>query len=104
MKVHKFLSGLTFILLFVSCSSTTSVSFLCNKDDLQIYVNDDYVGTGLVHYVAPKDVTTANVECKKNGVTIFTRNYYIKGHNNELFDIIIPESNTYSSDRQFHSK
>ena len=92
------------MLFFLSCTSTTNISFLCNDEDLQIYVNDDYVGTGLVHYSAPKNVTTANVECKKDGITVYSRNYYIKGHNNELFDIIIPETKTYSTDRQIHSK
>lgn len=104
MKILKFLSGLTLILIIESCSSTTTVSFLCNQEDVQIYVNDDYVGTGLVHYTAPKNVTTADVECKKDGITIFTRSYYIKGHNRELFDLNVPERMTYSSDTQIHSK
>ena len=104
MKVNKLLSGLIIILLLELCSSTTTVSFLCNQEDLQIYVNDDYVGTGLVQYTAPKGVTTAEVECKKDGITVFSRNYYIKGHNRELFDIHIPQYNSYSSDRIIHSK
>lgn len=104
MRFYKLGILFTIVLFFLSCSTTTSVSFLCNEEDLQIYVNDDYVGTGLVRYIVPKNVTTAVVECKKDGVTIYTKNYYIKGHNNELFDIIIPKSNTYSSDRQIHSK
>lgn len=62
------------------------------------------MGTGLVHYTAPRDVTTADVECKKDGVVVFSRSYYIKGHNRELFDINVPKTNTYSSDRQIHSK
>ena len=92
------------VMALSSCVTTTSVSFLCNQEDLQIYVNDTYVGTGLVQYTAPQGVTTANVECRKDGVTVFSRNYYIKGHNKELFDINIPNTNTYSSDRQIHSK
>ena len=94
----------TILLAFSSCASTTSVSFLCDQEDLQIYVNDDYVGTGLVNYTAPRGVTTAEVECKKDGITVFSRNYYIKGHNRELFDIHIPQNNSYSSDRFIHSK
>ena len=104
MKVYKLLSVLMLILLIESCSSTTTVSFLCNQEDLQIYVNDNYVGTGLVQYTAPKGVTTAEVECKKDGITVFSRNYYIKGHNRELFDINVPHYNSYSSDRIIHSK
>ena len=104
MKILKLLSGLTLILLIESCSSTTTVSFLCNQEDLQIYVNDDYVGTGLVHYTAPKNVTTADVECRKDGKTIFTKSYYIKGHDKELIDLNVPERMTYSNDNIIHSK
>lgn len=102
--VSKYLLGLIVTLCLFSCASSTTVSFLCDKDDIQIFVNNEYVGTGLVTYTAPKDVTTAEVECKRNGVTVFSRNYYIKGHNSELFDIIIPNYNSYSSDKIIHSK
>lgn len=104
MNVLKFLLGLTLSLSIMSCSTSTTVSFLCDQEDLQIYVNNEYVGTGLVRYTAPKEVTTAEVECKKDGITVFTKNYYIKGHNRELFDIRIPNNNSYSSDKMIHSK
>ena len=104
MKVSKFLFGSIFTLGIMSCSTSTTVSFLCDQEDLQIFVNNEYVGTGLVSYTAPKEITTAEVECKKDGVTEFTKNYYIKGHNRELFDIKIPIENSYSSDKMIHSK
>lgn len=91
-------------MLFFACASPTSVSFLCDNEDLQIYVNNEYVGKGLVRYTAPKGITTAEVECKDNGVTVYSKTYYIKGYNNALFDIKVPQHNYYSSDRQFHSK
>lgn len=89
---------------FSSCSSSITVSFLCNNRDLQIYVNDTYVGQELVTYTAPKGVTTADIQCKKDGVTVYTKSIYIKGNNMRLFEINVPESNFYSSDRQIHSK
>ena len=70
MNVLKFLLGLTLSLSIMSCSTSTTVSFLCDQEDLQIYVNNEYVGTGLVRYTAPKEVTTAEVECKKDGITV----------------------------------
>ena len=91
-------------MVLISCASATSVSFLCDREDLQIYVNNEYVGTGRVRYTAPKEITTAVVECKKDGITIYSKDFYIKGHNNALFDLKIPEYNSYSSDKQFHSK
>ncbi len=92
---------LTFVL--VSCSAT-SVYFLCNQEDLDIYVNGQYIGKGYVNFTAPRGTTTASVECKKNGISVFSRNYYIKGHNRELFDLNVQDRQSYSSDRQIHSK
>ena len=104
---QKFCISIFFIvvsLTFTACASSTSVSFLCENEDLQIFVNDECVGKGLVRYTAPKGVTTADVECKKDGITIYSKSYYIKGYNNALFDIKVPNYNSYSSDRQIHSK
>lgn len=95
---------ISILMVMSSCASTISVGFLCKNEELHIYVNNEYVGTGLVKYVAPKGVSIAEVECKKDGLTVFTKNYYIKGHNNDLFDIIIPNYNSYSSDRLIRSK
>ncbi len=96
---------LSFAILFiVSCSTTTQVSFLCKNEDFSIFVNDEYVGKGLVHYTAPKNVTTAEVQCKKDGITVYSNTYNLKGNNNKLFDINIPERLSYSSDRQIKSK
>jgi hypothetical protein len=67
-------------------------------------VNNEYLGTGLVSYNVPKNVTTAEVECKNNGITVFRRSYYIKGKNNRLFDIIVPDYKSFSSDKIIHSK
>lgn len=92
-------------ILATSCSSTqTTVSFLNDDKDVQIYVNGEYVGTGLVSYTFPKEVTTADVECKRNGSVIFTRSYNIKGLNNRLLELNIPNDLFYSSDRQIKSK
>ena len=103
-KMTTTLFALLASMVLTACASATSVSFLCENEDLQIFVNNEFVGTGLVRYTAPKGVTTAEIECKKNGVTIYSKNYNIKGQNNALFDIKVPEYNSYSSDKQIHSK
>lgn len=92
------------VVMFFSCTTNTTISFLCNQDDVQIFVNDTYVGTGLVYYNAPQGVTTADVVCKKDGQTVFTRSYYIKGNNRKMFELNIPTVRTYSSDKFIHSK
>lgn len=87
-----------------SCSSSTTVSFLCNNRDLQIYANDIYLGQELVTYTAPKGVSAVDIQCKKDGITIYTKNIYIKGNNKRLFEINVPSSMNYSSNSQIHSK
>ena len=104
MRHYRLFIFLVVIITFSACASTTTVNFLCKQDNIQIYVNDEYVGNGLVKYTAPKGVTTAEVECKRDGITIYSKSFYIKGQNNVLYDIIIPEYNSYSSDKQIHSK
>ena len=104
MAMKKVLLYIVLTFLASCATTTTTVHFLCNEEDLQIYVNDEYVGTGLVTYVAPPNVTSAEVSCKKDGIVIFTKTYYIKGHNKQLFDLNVPSYNSYSSDRQIHSK
>lgn len=102
-KIKTLISFIVGAMILTSCGAT-SVSFLCNRDDLEIYVNNEYVGKGMVTYTLPSQVTTAEVECKKDGITVFSRKYYVKGSNGKLFDINVPDNQTYSSDRQIHSK
>lgn len=90
--------------LLTTCAETKSVAFLCQQEDLQIYVNQEYVGTGLVYYKVPPNVRTAHVQCWKDGEIVYERNYDIRKSNRRLFDIHIPNYQTYSSDLQIHSK
>ncbi len=62
---------------FSSCSSSTTMSILCNNRNLEIYVNDTYIGQELVTYTAPKGVTTADIQCKKDCITVYTKSIYI---------------------------
>ena len=112
-RYYSFQSRKNIFFAFVSCmlfiatscgSSQTTVSFLNNDNDVQIFINDEYVGTGLVSYTFPKEVTTAEVECKRDGSVIFRRNYNIKGLNHQLLELNIPNNLYYSSDIQTKSK
>lgn len=94
----------TFMFVLVSCVSTTSVSFLCDNQDLEIYVNEEYVGKGLVTYTAPKHISVAEVCCKKGGVPVYTRSYNLRGLNRRLIDLKVPSSMGFSSESIIHSK
>lgn len=92
------------VVLLASCASTTTVSFMCDNQDLEIYVNDNYVGTGLVTYVVPKRVSVAEVCCKKNGIDVLKRSYDLHGLNHKLIELKAPTNMGYSSGSMIHSK
>lgn len=82
---------------FISCASNTCVSLLCDEQQIEMYVNDEYVGRGLVHYTVPKGQDNITVSCRENGVEIYSRSFYVKGKNNQLIELTIPKDYRYSS-------
>lgn len=53
------------MLLMCQCQSTTCISLLCNDPNVDIYVEDEYVGKNLVQYTLPTQLRSIQVECKK---------------------------------------
>lgn len=101
--VIKHLSIATLVLsstFLVSCATSIPVSFLCNEQHIEIYIDEEYVGRGLVNYVVPKGTDYIKVSCRENGVEIYERNYYVKGKKNQLFELNIPKDYRYSSGQQ----
>lgn len=83
-----------------SCVTSTPISLLCNEQHIEIYINEEYVGRGLINYVVPKGNNYINVSCRENGIEIYNRNYYVKGKKNQLFELNIPKDYHYSSGQQ----
>lgn len=83
-----------------SCATSTQISFLCNEPHVEIYIDEEYVGRGLVNYVVSKKTSYVNVSCRENGIEIYNRNYYVKGKKNQLFELSIPKDYRYSSGHQ----
>ncbi len=88
------------IMLLFSCTTSIPISLLCSEQDIEIYVNDEYVGRGLINYTVPKGTDYISVSCRDNGVEIYERNFYVKGKKNELFELNIPKNYRYSSGQQ----
>lgn len=91
------------LILFVStaflasCASATSINLFCEEQHVEIYVDGEYVGRGLVNYVVPKGQDRIKVACRENGVEVYSRSYYIKDDKNNLIELIIPKDYRYSS-------
>ena len=82
---------------FASCRSTASVSLLCDEQHIELYVDDEYVGRGLVSYTVPKGQDNIRVSCRENGVEVYSRSFYVKGMKNQLIELNIPKDYRYSS-------
>lgn len=83
--------------LFTSCSSSKTIGFHCEEQQVEIYINDEYAGRGLVNYRLPKSMESVKVSCMQDGKEIYTRTFYVKGKKGQLFDLQIPKDYRYSS-------
>lgn len=90
--------------LLSSCITSSYVSISCNEQDVEIYINNEYIGRGLVNYSAPKGIEEINISCKENGNEIYNRNFYIKGKKGELIELTIPKDYKYSNNKHIHPK
>lgn len=87
------------IVFLSSCSSSIPISLLCNEQHIEIYVDDEYLGRGLVQYIVPKGNEYINVSCRENGIELYSRKFYVKGKKNHLFELNIPKNYRYSSEQ-----
>lgn len=86
-----------------SCASSIPVTLLCEEQQIEIYIDGEYAGRGLVHYIVPKGNEYINVSCRESGIEIYSRNFYVKGKKNYLYELKIPEDYRYSSEQQIKS-
>ncbi len=93
---HLFIISLLFTLLLSSCASSYNVGFLCEDKDVEMYIDDEYIGKGQISYTVAKGVTHITVSCRKDGIEIYQRKYHVKGQKNVLFDVIISKDYRYS--------
>lgn len=85
------------ISLLSSCKSYFPVTFLTNKTDIEIYVDDEYIGKNMVTYRVPNGVQEVTVRCVDGGRDVLIRKVYVKGMKNKLIEICIPEDYKYSN-------
>lgn len=100
MKILKLIGLLITSMSFISCATSIPINLLCNEQHIEIYVDEEYVGRGLVNYVVPKGTDYIEVSCRENGIEIYNRTYYVRGKKNRLFELAIPKDYRYSSGQQ----
>lgn len=94
----KIIYATVLVTFLCACATMTSIHLSCNEQHVEIYVDDEYVGRGLVNYTVPKGKDYIQVSCRENGIEIYSRKLYVKGSKNGLFELTIPKDYRYSSD------
>lgn len=83
--------------LFCSCSSTKTIGLTCQERQIEIYVDDEYLGRDLVYYTVPKGREHIEVSCRENGMEVYHRRINVKDRKSTLIELQIPKNYRYSS-------
>lgn len=81
--------------LTVGCSSAKTFAFSCSERQIEIYVNDEYLGRDLVYYTVPKGVKDIKVSCREDGVEVYNRNINVEHRSGNLIELQIPKHYKY---------
>lgn len=81
----------------ISCKSFYAVTFYCEDPTVDMYANDEYIGTNMASYRVPKGMEYVTIRCVENGKDVFTRKYYVKGAKNAVITVSIPQDYRYSN-------
>ena len=80
-----------------SCSSTKTIALSCQERQVEIYVDDEYLGRDLVYYTVPKGREYIEVSCRNNGLEVYHRRINVKDRNGCLIELQIPKNYKYSN-------
>lgn len=83
--------------LLSSCSSTKTLALSCQERQIEIYVNEEYLGRDLVYYTVPKGREYIEVSCREDGVELYHRRINVKSTKNTLIELQIPKNYKYST-------
>lgn len=89
---------LTVACLFLfSCSSVKTLNFVCQERQIEIYVDDEYLGRDMVQYSVPDGRETIEVSCRENGIEVYHRRINVKNLRGNLIELHIPKNYRYSN-------
>lgn len=80
-----------------SCSSRKTIGLSCQERQIEIYVDDEYLGRDLVYYTVPKGREYIEVSCRENGMEVYHRRINVKDRKGTLIELQIPKNYKYSS-------
>lgn len=87
-----------FMGLLASCGTTAkTIALSCQERQIEIYVDNEYLGRDLVYYTVPKGREYIEVSCRDNGVEVYHRTINVKDKNGHLIELQIPKHYKYSN-------
>jgi hypothetical protein len=87
------------LVLLSACNLQKQIVLYCQHPQIEIYVNDEYVGNDMVYYKSSGEESIV-VTAKIDGNEIYRRTIDLIGRKkNELIEIHVPEYYRYSNSR-----
>jgi hypothetical protein len=80
-----------------SCSSVKTIGLTCKERQIEIYVDDEYLGRDLVYYTIPKGRKRIEVSCRENGIEVYHRQINVENKKGQLIELQIPKNYKYSN-------
>lgn len=80
-----------------SCSTPKTFALICQERQIEIYVDDQYLGRDLVYYTPTKGQEYIEISCRDNGIEVYHRRINVKNRNGNLIELQIPKNYKYSS-------
>ena len=80
-----------------SCSSAKTIALSCQERQIEIYVDDEYLGRDLVYYTVPKGREYIEISCRENGIEVYHRRINVRSKNGNLIELQIPKKYKYSN-------
>ncbi len=80
-----------------SCSSAKTIALVCQERQIEIYVDDEYLGRDLVYYTVPKGREYIEVSCRENGMEVYHKRINVRDRSGNLIELQIPKNYKYSN-------
>lgn len=61
-----------------------TIGLTCQERQIEIYVDEEYLGRDLVYYTVPKGREYIEVSCRDNGMEVYHRRINVKDRNGKL--------------------
>lgn len=93
------------LLLATSCGTTSkSVAFQCDRQDIQLYVNDQLIGSGQGIYTTEPGEERVHLSCRENGIEVYSKDYQLGKYSSVYYEVTIPKNLQYNTSRSIKPK